>query len=347
MTTVIDAVTDRAQWIERWQACGREPFAHPSFSQLFAGKENRAVALVVEHEDGFALLPLLIRPIPGSHRDLYDAISPYGYGGPFFSGTPAPKLVMTELQAWVRRTGLCSTFLRLSLGVDLLPGRRTPTTEVVDTSVNVVVDLQRTPDELWAQYEHKVRKNVKKALRAGCTVRRDDELEDMQSFLDVYRSTMIRRGAAARYHFDRAFFGKLSRELAGNYSVFSVLDNEGQVVSVEFVLESDHFLYSFLGGTRAEAFSISPNDLLKHEVVLHGQRTGRRGFVLGGGYEPGDGIFRYKRSFDPSGVQPYRTVRLIGDQARYAELVDESALGDPRASSVSDYFPAYRAPVSE
>jgi hypothetical protein len=347
MSGMLDAVADRLQWMDRWRACGREPFAHPAYCQLFAGDGDNAVALVLEHADGFALLPLMIRPIPGAQVGTNDAISPYGYGGPFFSGAPAPELVLAELEGWIGRTGLCSAFLRLSLDVELTAGPRTLTTEVADTSDNVVVDLRRTPDEIWAQYEHKVRKNVKKALRAGCTVRREDQLKDIESFLNVYRSTMVRRGATAWYQFDRAFFEKLSHKLAGSYSVFSVINEQGEAISVELVLESDNYLYSFLGGTLAQAFPISPNDLLKHEVVLHGQRTGRRGFVLGGGYKRGDGIFRYKRSFDPRGVRTYRTARIIGDPARYTELVDEHALRDPRASAVSDYFPAYRAPLSE
>jgi tyrosine-protein kinase len=73
--------------------------------------------------------------------------------------------------------------------------------------------------------------------------------------------------------------------------------------------------------TVAEAFPMSPNDLLKHEIVRHGQRTGRIGFVLGGGHRPDDGIFRYKRSFDPAGVHPFRVAKIIGDVHSYGELV--------------------------
>jgi CelD/BcsL family acetyltransferase involved in cellulose biosynthesis len=346
---VLDSDTDREQWLQRWRSCGREPFAHPSYCELFAGDEGRAVALVLDRQDGFALLPLIIRPLralPWADEELYDAVSPYGYGGPFFSGPDDAEAVLAAVGDWAARTDLCSAFLRLSLDLDLPPGIRTPRTEVVGVSDNVVIDLRRTPEELWANYEHKVRKNVKKALRAGCSVRREERLSDVDSFLEVYTSTMRRRGAAAWYHFDRSFFTNLSDGLVDSYSVFSVLDGAGRVVSVELVLESDDYLYSFLGGTRVEAFPMSPNDLLKHEVVLHGQRTGRRGFVLGGGYEPGDGIFRYKRAFDPGGVRTFCAARVVGDGARYETLVAERDRRARRDPSGGNFFPAYRAPVT-
>ncbi len=343
---LLDAVTDRTLWLDRWSRSGREPFAHPSYGQLMAGPGERPVALVVQQGHSWALLPLIIRRLPDSLRaggELSDAISPYGYGGPFFSGAFDVEALLAELEQWTLGSGLCSTFLRLSLEVELKPGVRTRHTEVVDVADNIVVDLAATPEQIWANYEHKVRKNVKKALRSGCSVRRDDRLDDVEAFLAVYGSTMRRRGASAWYHFDGSFFDQLGRDLVGCYSVFWVLDPSGRAVSVELVLESDGYLYSFLGGTLEDAFPMSPNDLLKHEAVLHGQRTGRKGFVLGGGFEKGDGIFRYKRAFDTRGVRSFRTTRVTGDRDLYHRLVDSRRRAAGRDIGDS-YFPAYRAP---
>ena len=123
--------------------------------------------------------------------------------------------------------------------------------------------------------------------------------------------------------------------LAGSFWVAQVVDETGGVVSTELVLTGDRFCYSFLGGTRASAYPASPNDLLKHRVIEHGAEVGLAGYVLGGGYQPGDGIFRYKRSFDPTGIVPFMGVRLVADQAAY-ELMSGPAID-------ADFFPAYRA----
>jgi hypothetical protein len=344
---ILDATDDQDSWLERWQACGREPFAHPSYSRLFAGSDERALALVVENDAGFAMLPLIVRPVPaalGADTGLLDAISPYGYGGPFLSGAIDVEQVLIEVEDWAAREGICSAFLRLSLDLTLPAQIRMERADVTETGENVVVNLLRSPEELWTNYEHKVRKNVKKALRAGCSVRRDDRLEDVDTFLNVYEATMQRRDAAQWYRFDRAFFAQLADGLAGSYQVFSVLDADGKAVSVELVLEGDDYLYSFLGGTLQEAFPMSPNDLLKHEVASYGQQTGRRGYVLGGGYQKDDGIFRYKKAFDPRGIRAFRTARVVGSRHRYDALVAVHSQKSGHAPDGS-FFPAYRAPL--
>ncbi|MFI5494878.1 GNAT family N-acetyltransferase [Actinoplanes sp. NPDC051859] len=347
MIHVLDAVTDREVWLERWAACGREPFAHPSYSGLFAAAGERALALVVENGGEFALLPLIVRPVPAalSQDELTDAISPYGYGGPFVSGSVDIDQVLTEVEDWAANEGICSAFLRLSLESGLSGRLGTGRTAITETADNIVVNLRQSPEELWANYEHKVRKNVKKALRAGCSVRRDDNLQDVDAFLNVYSSTMQRRSAAQWYRFDRSFFSALADGISGSYSVFSVVNSQDEVVSVELVLQSDAYLYSFLGGTLAEAFSMSPNDLLKHEVASFGQQTGRHGYVLGGGYKKDDGIYRYKKAFDPQGVRGFRTAKLIGCQQRYDALV-AARLQEVGGVLDEGFFPAYRASVA-
>jgi CelD/BcsL family acetyltransferase involved in cellulose biosynthesis len=333
---VLDAETDEKRWLELWEECGREPFAHPGYGRLFAQPDDRAVALVMDGPDGSALLPLILRTVQDG---VHDAISPYGYGGPFLSAGMDAGVVLDAVSQWARREHLCSVFLRLSLGLDVAARP-----EIEQASSNVVVDLRRPPDDVWRNYEHKVRKNVKKALRAGCRVERHDLRTDVDRFLEVYAATMRRRDAPARYHFDRDFIMRLADELAGFHSTFVTLDSRGRTLSVEIVLESDRFLYSYLGGTLAEAFPMSPNDLLKHEIVRYGQDSGRSGFVLGGGYRSGDGIFRYKRSFDPGGVQPFHVAKIIGDRRRYADLVAAHGRVPLSDQQGPPFFPAYRTP---
>jgi CelD/BcsL family acetyltransferase involved in cellulose biosynthesis len=348
---LLDATDDRAEWLARWAEHGREPFAHPAYCESFAGRDDTAALAVVAYGGSTALVPLVLRGAgdlpwlrdPG--RRYVDATSPYGYGGPF---GPAVDLdpCLAALHDWAAGEGLGSVFLRLSLAAPGRPSRQRSDGCVVDGADNVVVDLRRTSQEIWAGYEHKVRKNVKKSLRLGCTVERDDAFTDLDTFLAVYSSTMTRRNAAAWYRFDRQFFATIATELRGSYSVFSTRDADGAVVSVELVLRSERFLYSFLGGTVAEAFPLAPNDLLKHTVIEHGRESGLEGFVLGGGATAGDGILRYKRSFCPEGVVPFRTAQLIPDGDRYARLVAQRRSWAPGPEDGSGFFPAYRTPVA-
>jgi lipid II:glycine glycyltransferase (peptidoglycan interpeptide bridge formation enzyme) len=137
--------------------------------------------------------------------------------------------------------------------------------------------------------------------------------------------------------------------MAGHYIAAEVRDEKNRLVSVELVLASDKYLYSFLGGTLREAFPYAPNDLLKHAVIDYGRESGRAGYVLGGGYTKDDGIFRYKKAFDPTGDVPFQRLELIGDRSAYESLIAErlkhERSTDSGARLADGFFPSYRGQV--
>lgn len=342
---------DRTEWLEAWEATGREPFAHPSYVQLFEVEGAQAHCAVSTSGEDVVLLPFLVRPVRvdgwAPQRDFFDAISPYGYGGPYGTPRSDQSALWVGLHRWLGERGLVSFFGRLAIGErpEHLPGN----SAVLSDSENVVVDLRRSSDEQWRVYDHKVRKNVNKALRSGLTAEIRSTFSDVAEFTSHYHSTMDRRSASQWYYFDESFFKTISDGMTESHIVAEVRDQLGTLVSAELVLASDNYLYSFLGGTSSEAFSLRPNDLLKHAVIEHGRESGLRGYVLGGGLGPDDGIFRYKRSFDPTGCVPFHRLTMICDEGAYGQLV-EHRLAASRGAAVdgtpaSGFFPAYRAPL--
>lgn len=328
---------DREGW-ERLHAGWehREVFAHPAYVEMFAGPGERPLAAYAESTDGWILYPFLLRRIEAEDRT--DIATPYGYGGPYRDGeiaTTGADAFWNDFGDWALDAGVVSEFVRLSLFADQLapyPGER------VRGGDNVVLELAPGPNELWRDYEHKVRKNVKRARERGVEIVRDEHGERLDDFLRIYRATMDRRDARDAYYFDAALFEGIRDRLGGQFAFFHAL-SDGRVVSTELALVSADNVYSFLGGTESGSFDLRPNDLLKHELILWARAAGRRRFVLGGGYERDDGIFRYKRSFAPGGVVGFETGRRIFDAAAYERLV--AARGP---ASATEYFPAYRAP---
>ncbi len=347
-----DVDTDAGKWTSLWERAGHSPFAHPAYVSLQAQPDDRAVCAAWEDGNQVVLLPLLVRPVPvdpqGSSPERtgetwWDAISPYGYGGPFRSGPdPAPEGFWRELEGWLGESGIVSVFLRFSLsasGLEGFPGT------VVDDRPNLVRDLTADPSEIWMDYEHKVRKNVKKARRAGVRILADKACARVPDFYTVYQDTLQRRNASERGVFSEAWISRLVSALPGNCAMFHA-EHEGRIVSTELVLLDDACIYSFLGGTLAHAFDARPNDLLKHAVVEWGHEQGKTAYVLGGGYERKDGIYRYKLSFAPNGEVEFRTGQWIVDPGTYEELVRQrqKALGgrSPDRRSRKGFFPAYR-----
>ena len=282
------------------------------------------------------MLPLILRPLSDLGGTGRDATTPYGYGGAYVWDDVDPSAFWIEVEAWAAANRVVSLFARLSIFPDeILPFPR-PTRHALD---NVVRDLLPSMDEIFADYEHKVRKNIKKALRSEVTVEIDPAGKWLDDFHRIYVGTMQRRSASESYYFPKEFFSRLIAACPDE-TMFFHARHEGRIVSTELVLVGAGTTYSFLGGTDSEAFDVRPNDLLKHEIIRWSRQAGKRWFVLGGGYQPGDGIYQFKRAFAPNSASwPFSVGSMIFDQTEYDRLVSlRSTPADPT------YFPAYRSP---
>ena len=276
-----------------------------------------------------------------------DIVSPYGYGGAFCWGARDVRELSGrfwgQFDEWAAGQGVVSEFVRFSLFTEELldyPG------EKEERLLNVVRSLATTQDEMWMEFEHKVRKNVKRARSCSVGVRHDARGDCLDDFLEIYTATMDRRGASAGYFFPRSYFCRLHETLAGQFAYFHAYHG-GRCVSSELVLVSAESAYSFLGGTDEAAFHLRPNELLKLEIIGWAKQLGKKWFVLGGGSEPGDGIFRYKRSFAPNGIRPFFVGRRILCEHAYESLLanrrEQAGLSGLDWKPRCGYFPAYRS----
>lgn len=342
---------ERERWLSCWSEWpDREVFAHPSYVELFAqaGQSARCAILVSRH--GSVIYPFI-------HRDLMvepywsqlgevgaDIVTPYGYGGPYCWRVRNLNELADEFwaafTAWGNRENIVSEFIRFSLFDEHLlpyPGQREPRLR------NVVRTLGLDTDALWRDYKHKVRKNVNRAQEEGIRVEIDENGNLLDQFVDIYYRTMERRSASETYFFSRSFFKQMCETLSGRYAFFHAFLGD-EIVSTEIVLISEHNVYSFLGGTNAQHFDLRPNDLLKHHIILWSMGRKKINFVLGGGYQDGDGIFKYKQSFAPDGVRVFHVGKRILNAQMYDRLVQTSKqLHGEAIWPKADYFPEYRA----
>jgi hypothetical protein len=345
---VLDAACagDADAWLSLWRRWpAREVAAHPEYARLFARPCDRVVCLAGEEAGGGILFPLLLRPIaaepwagPGERR--WDAVSPYGYGGPFAWGSgPLHHQAFWRAHAdWCARERVVSTFVRLSL----FPEQLMPIPGAVEVAPNVAIPLDGGEEGLWRGYDTRVRRWIRVGEASGIEVELDATGRRLDGFLAVYQHTMQRHGAEGWYYFPRVLFESLTARLEGHFAFFHAL-LRGEVVSSDLVLCSAEHVYYFLGGTLTRAFPHGPNYLLKHTIARWALGAGKRSYVLGGGYEPGDGVFRYKRGWARAGVVPFRVACLEHDADASRELFAlrasyEGAGWTPRAG----FFPAYR-----
>lgn len=329
----------------RWGSFLREvphDFYHlPSYGALIAAHEGgEARALYVDDGRRSMLLPLIIRTIPQS--DFRDATSPYGYPGPLACGTDDPAFLSEALNAGVatlRETRVVSLFVRLHPLLNSAPPEGVGA--VVLHGETVSIDLTVPSATRWAQMRHNHRRDITKAFRDGYVARVDPGLERFGEFKRIYRATMTRRSAAPYYLFDDAYFDRLQDAL-GDRLHLCVVEKDGVVAAAGLFIETDGIVQYHLGGTEEASISAEPSKLLIHAACGWAETRGNRSMHLGGGVGgAADSLLYFKAGF--SRVRhPYRTLRVVLDQAEYRRLVGAR---DPGADSedLTGYFPAYRA----
>lgn len=266
----------------------------------------------------------------------YDLITPYGYGG-FLSDEDFAEELYSEFEIYCRTHGYVSEFVRFGLfnGYEKIYGG-----EIESRTHNVVRNLDCSLEDLKMNFEHKVRKNIKRAEKNGLEILVEQNTEHLEEFLCIYYGTMERADATDEFYFKKQFFEILST-MEGNFAYFYVLF-QGKVISAELVLFGANYAYSYLGGTDSAYFQLRPNDFLKYEIIKWLKNKGFKNFVLGGGYGSDDGIFRYKKSFAPNGVVNFYIGKNIFDDAIYERLVELRKEGD-KFDKESSFFPIYRA----
>lgn len=346
---------DFQKWVAFWEAWQeREVYGHPNYVKLYAdGKNSYAFGAVWKSTDVYVLYPFILRdlsvepfwsPEVGSAADI---ITPYGYGGPFVWGEGDIEGTINQFwanfDAWATQQNLVCEFVRFTLFRDTklkYPG------EQQEKLQNVVRSLESDQDLLWMDFKHKVRKNVNKARNSAVYVELDPIGEKIDDFLHLYQHTMQRRDASVGYYFPRTYFEQIHQDLPGQFMYFHAI-HDRKVISTELVLVSANNVYSFLGGTDSSSFDLRPNDLLKYEIILWAKKQGKNRFVLGGGYEVGDGIYQYKLGFAPGGVMPFFVGYRVFRTDLYNKLIEnKKALAEAAGGewvSQPAYFPAYRA----
>lgn len=265
----------------------------------------------------------------------FDLSTPYGYGGFWIEGEDL-KSLEKEYEEYCKNNGFISEFVRFHLFSEY---RNIFNGAIESHTNNVVRSLDLDIDDMLMDFEHKVRKNLKKANKAGLKIEIDESGKRIDEFLDIYYGTMDRNDAKSNFFFPESFFANINK-MIGNYVYVHVLHGD-EIISTELVLFGKENCYSFLGGTKSDYFILRPNDFLKFEIIKWAKEKGLKRFILGGGYGKDDGIFKYKKSFSPNGIYKFYIGKRIFDQEKYDELMRIRFQSNENSES-SKFFPQYR-----
>lgn len=300
------------------------------------------VAFVHTGERHTFLLPLLLRPVPGTTG--VEAISPYGYPGP---ASDAPldddgswRAAVESLHDCLRSRGVLACFVRLH---PLLPGRLDALARagtVVQHGHTVSIDLTVPGDVLWARTRSNHRRNIEQARRSGLQIVIDD-WSRLPEFVEAYHETMRRVGATESYFFPPAYFDSLRAHVPGSVHL-AVVDDGGTLAGGGVFFEQDGIVQYHLGATRSVYLPRQPTKLLFDEVRLWAAARGDRAFHLGGGVGGRvNPLFHFKAGFSDD-RPPFFTWRVVPDPEGYVAAIQ--AAGRELPPDDTGWFPAYGGP---
>jgi lipid II:glycine glycyltransferase (peptidoglycan interpeptide bridge formation enzyme) len=205
----------------------------------------------------------------------------------------------------------------------------------------IYVDLTIPPGELWeTSFNHACRKNIRRAQRENIRVFPAGSEADIHEFHRIYINTMQRNQAAPQYYFSLDYFMDFFK-LLGRHATFMLAECQGKIVAGTLYLHDDRDIYSYLGGADQAFQQMRPTNAVVYETILWGQQLGKRRLILGGGYRPDDGIFRFKSSFSPQRADFY-IYKFVHSHTAYESICRRWAVhygGQPGGR----FFPLYRA----
>jgi FemAB-related protein (PEP-CTERM system-associated) len=207
----------------------------------------------------------------------------------------------------------CLSFLR-GHGIVHVEVRELCTDARDSTEIALFLDLPGSTEELWNAVGGKVRNQVRKAQRAGLSVRWGVDQVDV--LYDVYAANMGRLGTPVH---GRRFFHEIVRQLGDRSDVLTV-GTPGQVMGAMLVVKQGTCWADPFASTLSAFNHHNPNMLLYWEALRSATDSGATRFDFGRSHA-GSGTDRFKRQW---GAQP----RAL----RYRTYVDAEPVGGSSTS---------------
>lgn len=274
----------------------------------------------------------------------YDAITPYGYGGPIVLGCTDKEQLLTEykkayadycaeekiVDEFVRFHPLAENALDFGGIYDTFYNRHTIAVDLTDADYSAV---QFTPD---------CRNMIRKADKKGVTVEVDESCAHLDEFIELYYATMDKNSATDYYYFDKSYFEQL---MAIPDSKLILINGyvEGSMIASAMFMCSDEYMHYHLSSTNPEYYSYAANNKILATAIEYGREHGLQWLHLGGGLssDEKDNLFRFKRNFG-------RTEKNQKDfylgKAIFLPEVYEALLEKAKEEGIENdgFFPAYR-----
>lgn len=301
----------------------------------YTDKATRAVNVVMKRDiSDFKMLSSVL-----AQGELYDIVTPYGYGGWLIEGENI-KGLFQSYENWCRQERIVSEFIRFHPMLEnhiALEG----VYEIKGLGETVAMELA-SPDHIWNNLTSKNRNVIRKAIKNGVKIYNGRYPEIYEKFRVIYNSTMDKDSADSYYYFKKDFYESILEELSQNAQVFYAQLPDGKVIASSIMIGANQYMNYHLSGFVQEYGTLAATNLLIYEAALWGCANGYRTLYLGGGvgsYE--DSLFKFKKAFYKGNLHRFYVGKKIFDEQAYSRLVEVRRQGKMFDENKT-FFPLYR-----
>jgi hypothetical protein len=275
---------------------------------------------------------------------IYDAITPYGYGGVLFEG----NVTETNLQEFwsefvdiMHNECIVDNFVRYHPVLQNAVPMSSVST-VIDLGKTIAIDLS-SPELIWENFISKNRNMIRKAEKNGIQIHHGKDMRLFDDFKRIYNVTMKKDDANKYYFFEDEFYESIHKDLHDNYEMFYA-EYDGRIIAMSIMIFANGRLNYHLSGSDAEYRNLAPSNLLLYQAALWGCEQGMKTFHLGGGVGSGeDNLYKFKAAFNKNSDYQFSIGKEIFDEKSYNQLVKLRRSTDANFDMTSSFFPLYRA----
>lgn len=348
------------EWDEYLTRVPHDFFHTAKYHAFSAAGNGEAWLLIYGNREKFVAWPYVLQAINGATgpaTQFRDVTSVYGYSGPVIHNCTEDKTFLVNaweafLEVW-RTQMVVSVFTRFHPILCNQAWLRWTNDSVLGNTYKegktVAVDLSKSEDEVWTDYQRKLRQHIRRVEREQqFTTVHDPEWQHLDEFISMYYATLQRNHAAPFYFFSRNYFVSL-KETLGQHGSLLLCTCGDTLGAALLMIEYGGIASVHLAASHDRSSSVSPNKWLFHAAQILARSRGNKFLHVGGGRgsRDDDPLFRFKAQFSSTHL-PFYTGRWVLDSEVYdfltAERRRQAGLhGD--AYLAPTYFPIYRAPL--
>jgi peptidoglycan pentaglycine glycine transferase (the first glycine) len=156
-------------------------------------------------------------------------------------------------------------------------------------SRTVVLDLEKSEEQLRADMSKKTRQYVRKSGADGVSVKMVRSSKDLDAILDIYRDTAKR--AKFGLHSDK-YYRDIYEKMGDYAPIFTAYNSEGQMVAFLWLAITADKAYELYGGMNNPGQELRANYALKWHAIKQCKEWGLTKYDFGGMIEGGVSTFK-------------------------------------------------------